>query len=75
MLSATSIDTTRAMAQVDKLAEARAALEESQARTMLTLRAVLTPDQWTKLSDHRGPGRFGPPSGSNSPDPLPTVHP
>jgi Spy/CpxP family protein refolding chaperone len=66
LLSANPIDTPRALAQVDKLAEARAALEEAQARTSLALRAVLTPDQWTKLSEHRTPNRFGP-----NPDPNP----
>jgi len=60
LLSANPVDTTRALAQVDKLAEARAALEESQAKTALTLRAVLTPDQWTKLTDHRTDRRLGP---------------
>ncbi|HEV2619139.1 MAG TPA: Spy/CpxP family protein refolding chaperone, partial [Acidobacteriaceae bacterium] len=68
LLQANPVDTTRALAQVDKLAEARAALEESQAKTALTLRAVLTPDQWTQLSDHRGPNRFGPKSGHPSPE-------
>jgi Spy/CpxP family protein refolding chaperone len=67
LLTANPVDTTRALAQVDKVAEAHAALEESQAKTALTLRAVLTPDQWTKLTDRRTPNQFGPGAQDNTP--------
>jgi Spy/CpxP family protein refolding chaperone len=59
MLNSNPVDTTRAMAQIDKLAQARADLEKANAKMLLGIRAVLTPDQWTKLNTHR----FGGPEG------------
>jgi Spy/CpxP family protein refolding chaperone len=58
MLSANPLDTNKAMAQIDKVAQARADLEKANAKMLLSLRAVLTPDQWTKLND-RPFGRIG----------------
>ena len=49
MLSANPIDQGKALAQIDKVAQARADLEKANARMLLGIRAVLTPDQWTKL--------------------------
>lgn len=49
-------DEAKVMAQVDKVAQARAALEKSNAAMMLAIRRVLTPDQWKKLQE-RSPGR------------------
>jgi Spy/CpxP family protein refolding chaperone len=65
LLSANPPDTAKAMAQIDKVAEARAELEKADARMLLGIRGVLTPDQWTKLHQGRGPG--GP--GANAPAP------
>jgi Spy/CpxP family protein refolding chaperone len=59
LLSANPPDTTKAMAQIDKVAEARAELEKANAKMLLGLRGVLTPDQWTKLHAGRGAGGFG----------------
>ena len=61
MLSANPLDTNKAMAQIDKVAQARADLEKANAKMLLGIRAVLTPDQWTKLRDHQfgGPGGRG----------------
>jgi len=59
MLSANPLDSTKAMAQIDKVAQSRADLEKANARMLLGIRTVLTPDQWTKLNDRRGPGGFG----------------
>ena len=59
LLSANPVDTAKASAQIDKVAQARADLEKTDAKMLLGIRAVLTPDQWTKLHDHaggRGPG-------------------
>ena len=42
-------DTAKALAQIDKVAQARAALEKENAKMLLGIRGVLTPDQWTKL--------------------------
>jgi Spy/CpxP family protein refolding chaperone len=61
MLSANPLDTTKAMAQIDKVAEARADLEKANAKMLLGIRATLTPDQWTKLRE-RGNG-FNPQGG------------
>jgi Spy/CpxP family protein refolding chaperone len=62
MLSANPPDMTKTMAQIDKVAQARADLEKANARMLLGIRVLLTPDQWTKLHA-RGPGRgsFAPP--------------
>ena len=52
------------LAQIDQTAQARAQLEKANARMLLSLRGVLTSDQWTKLqterSEHRRDGRRGP---------------
>ena len=63
MISANPPNTTKAMAQIDKVADARASLEKANAKMLLGIRGVLTPDQWTNLST-RGRGRegFGPPA-------------
>lgn len=53
MLDANPPDTSQVLAQVDKLAEARANLEKANARMLLGIRTVLTPDQWTKLQARR----------------------
>lgn len=37
------------LAQIDRVAQARAELEKANARMLLGLRSVLTPDQWQKL--------------------------
>jgi Spy/CpxP family protein refolding chaperone len=63
MLSANPPDTTKAMAQIDKVAEARAELEKANAKMLLGIRGVLTPDQWTKLSTRGGQGGPGGPDG------------
>jgi Spy/CpxP family protein refolding chaperone len=64
LLSANPPDTTKAMAQIDKVAEARAELEKANAKMLLGIRGVLTPDQWTKLHQGRGAGGFGGPGAS-----------
>lgn len=49
LVSADSPDETRILAQIDKVAQARAELEKANARFLLGIRRVLTPDQWKKL--------------------------
>lgn len=59
MLSANPVDQAKALAQIDKVAQARADLEKANAKMLLGIRAVLTPDQWTKLQTggrDMGPG-------------------
>lgn len=69
MLDANPPDTPKTLAQIDRAAQARADLEKANAHMLLGIRAVLTPDQWTKLqteehSHHtefmlRTPSNFG----------------
>lgn len=66
MLSETPFDAAKAEAQIDKVAEARANLEKADARMLIGIRGVLTPDQWTKLST-RGGMRPGPADGAGGP--------
>ena len=49
MLAANPPDTNKVLAQIDKTAQARAELEKANAKMLLGIRNVLTPDQWTKL--------------------------
>ena len=51
MLDENPPDTNKVLAQIDRVAQARADLEKGNARMLLGIRAVLTPDQWTKLHD------------------------
>jgi Spy/CpxP family protein refolding chaperone len=51
LMSAASPDETKTLAQIDKVAQARAELEKANARFLFAIRRVLTPDQWKKLQD------------------------
>jgi Spy/CpxP family protein refolding chaperone len=76
MLAANPPDTNKILAQIDHTAQARAELEKANAKMLLGIRNVLTPDQWTKLQseerDNRrsrmrrdgGPGGPGGPAGA-----------
>jgi Spy/CpxP family protein refolding chaperone len=56
LLEADHPDEPRVLAQIDKIAQARADLEKANARFLLGLRNILTPEQWRKLeSEHRPP--------------------
>jgi Spy/CpxP family protein refolding chaperone len=61
-------DETQVIAQIDKVAQARANLEKSNAQMLLAIRRVLTVDQWKKLRDQpgiatvRSGSQFGPPA-------------
>lgn len=54
---------TKVLAQIDKVAQARAELEKANARFLLALRGKLTPEQWKTLqadrAEHRGWGAEG----------------
>jgi Spy/CpxP family protein refolding chaperone len=50
LIGANPPDTAKASLQIDKVADARANLEKANAKMLLGIRAILTPDQWTKLS-------------------------
>jgi Spy/CpxP family protein refolding chaperone len=53
MLAANPPDTNKILAQIDHTAQARAELEKANAKMLLSIRNVLTPDQWTKLQTER----------------------
>jgi Spy/CpxP family protein refolding chaperone len=74
MLAANPPDTNKILAQIDHTAQARAELEKANAKMLLGIRNVLTPDQWTKLQtekrDHmrmRRGGMSGGPDGPRGP--------
>jgi protein CpxP len=63
LLSVDQPDEGKILAQIDRLAQARAELEKTNARMLLGLRRVLTPDQWKTLKadePHLHFPRFGP---------------
>ena len=78
MLAANPPDTNKILAQIDQAAQARAELEKANAKMLLGIRNVLTPDQWTKLQaeerQHRGMrirGGSKGPGGQDMPPPPP----
>jgi len=58
MLKADRLDEAIVTAQIDKVANARAELEKANARMLLGIRQVLTPDQWTKLNSSKFGGYY-----------------
>lgn len=68
LMSSDSPDETKILAQIDKVAQARAELEKANARFLLGIRRVLTPEQWKKLQAERpGPGGPRGPRGPGGP--------
>lgn len=64
ILNANPFDQSRAFAQISHIADLRADLEKTDARMLLSLRGVLSADQWTKLqadrrTRHQGEGFEG----------------
>jgi len=56
LIEAASPDDAKALPQIDRVAQARAELEKANARLLLGLRHVLTPEQWKMLErDEHGP--------------------
>jgi len=66
MLAANPPDTNKVLAQVDHVVAARAELEKAVARMLLSIRGVLTADQWAKIQADRP--KFGPRFGDHGPD-------
>jgi Spy/CpxP family protein refolding chaperone len=56
LLEAEHPDEARIVEQIDRIAQARADLEKTNARMLLGFRGVLSQDQWKKLQAQRGPG-------------------
>ena len=76
LINADSPDETKILAQIDKVAQARAELEKSNARMLLSIRQALTADQWTKLKAARAQrmatrGQHGGPDGGPGSGPPP----
>lgn len=75
MMQAYRPDQAEVLAQVEKVSQARAALEKARVQTMLASRSVLTEEQWKKLQDTRmgfhrtwGPRGFQHPRSSSIPN-------
>jgi Spy/CpxP family protein refolding chaperone len=81
LVEADQPDEAQVIAQIDKVAQARANLEKSNAQMLLAIRRVLTVDQWKKLRDLPGVVPFQrrpvglpavpPPGGGNLPESAP----
>lgn len=54
LVSAQQPDEAKIVAQIDKVAQARAELEKANARMLLGIRRVLTQDQWNRLKAETG---------------------
>jgi protein CpxP len=72
LVASDSPDEAKILAQIDKVAQGRAELEKANARFLLGIRRVLTPDQWKKLQaegpqDAPPPMRGGGPRGPGGP--------
>jgi periplasmic protein CpxP/Spy len=76
LIEADQPDEAKILSQIDAIAQARAELEKANARMLLGIRTMLTPDQWKKLRTMaqtrmenrgkwggRGEGRVGPQGG------------
>jgi Spy/CpxP family protein refolding chaperone len=50
LVAAEPLDESRITAQIDRVAQARAELEKANGRMLLGIRKLLTPEQWSKLS-------------------------
>jgi protein CpxP len=57
LLQADRPDESQVLAQIDRVAQARAELEKANARMLLGFRGVLTLDQWKRLEAERPPRR------------------
>ncbi len=57
LLGADRPDESQVLAQIDRIAQARAELEKANARMLLGFRAVLTLEQWKKLEAEAPPRR------------------
>jgi Spy/CpxP family protein refolding chaperone len=59
LLEAEHPDEAKVVAQIDRIAQARAELEKANARMLLGFRGVLSQDQWKRLQDLRPPPQQG----------------
>jgi Spy/CpxP family protein refolding chaperone len=82
LVEADQPEEAQVIAQIDKVAQARANLEKSNAQMLLAIRRVLTVDQWKKLRDlpgvvtfRAGPEFRAPAPGPSAPLPSPPPPP
>jgi Spy/CpxP family protein refolding chaperone len=54
MMQSGQLDDSKILPQIDRIAQARSDLEKVEARLMLALRHVLTPEQWDMLQSEQG---------------------
>jgi Spy/CpxP family protein refolding chaperone len=66
LLDTDPVDSSKALPQIDRVAQARAELEKANARMLLGFRGVLNKEQWSKLQTGSRPG---PPPGRDNPPP------
>ena len=59
LMEADQPDEAKLLAQIDKIAQARAELEKANGHMLVSMRRVLTPEQWRKLQASAGPGGRG----------------
>ena len=81
LMRAPQPDDSKVLPVIDKIAQARAELEKANARMLLGIRHVLTPEQWEtmqrdQMQQRQGPrpheaGRPGPPPPQAPPPPMP----
>jgi hypothetical protein len=74
LIEADQPDEAQVVAQIDKVAQARANLEKSNAQMLLAIRRVLTAEQWKKLRAQPGIGPFPRGRGFGPPAPMPSPH-
>ena len=77
LIQGATLEDSKILPQIDRVAQARAELEKAHARLLLGIRHVLTPDQWTVLEREqrrppqpaggRQPGGFPQPGGPPQP--------
>lgn len=63
LMQGPQLDDSKILPSVDRIAQDRAELEKADARFLLGIRHVLTPEQWTQLQAERSSGP--PPGGRN----------
>jgi len=69
LMAADSLDAAKVRTQIDKVAEARAQLEKTNANMLLEMRIVLTKDQWDALRTRQGGGPAHKPAAGEGPFP------
>jgi Spy/CpxP family protein refolding chaperone len=64
LVEADQLDEAKALAQSDRVVQARAELEKANSRFLIGIRKILTPEQWRKMEAERrqmpGPARRPP---------------